>query len=212
MMPRLQKKYREEILPKLKKELNCSNNLMAPRLEKVVVNVGFGSKTKESKYQEVIENTLMRITGQKPLNTIARKSISNFKLRQGTVVGMKVTMRNKRMYDFVDKLINVSLPRVRDFRGLRTSVVDTNGNLNIGFKEHLSFPEISSDEVEQVHGLEITLVSTAKNKNDGYLLFELLGFPFNKDLKKEKKAKSKSFNNFKSKKSNEANEVKSKQL
>ncbi|MFH1187537.1 MAG: 50S ribosomal protein L5 [bacterium] len=209
MMPRLQKKYKEEILPKLKKELNCSNDLMAPRLEKVVVNVGFGSKSKEPKYQETIENTLTRITGQKPLNTIAKKSISNFKLRKGTVVGMKATMRNKRMYDFVDKLINVSLPRVRDFRGLRTTVVDSNGNLNIGFKEHLSFPEISSDEVEQIHGLEITLVSTAKDKNDGYLLFEMLGFPFNKELKKEKKAKSKSFNNFKNKKPNETNEVKS---
>ncbi|MFH1564411.1 MAG: 50S ribosomal protein L5 [bacterium] len=191
MMPRLQNKYKEKILPKLKKELNYSNNLMAPRLDKVVVNVGFGSKTKESKYQEAIIDTLARITGQKPLNTIAKKSISNFKLRKGAVVGMKVTLRNKRMYDFVDKLINATLPRVRDFRGLRTSVVDSNGNLNIGFKEHLSFPEISSDEVERIHGLEVTIVSTAKNKNDGYLLFELLGFPFNKDLKKEKKAKSK---------------------
>ncbi len=194
MIPRLQDKYNKEILFQLKKELGCKNNLMVPRLEKVVVNVGFGSKPKEGKYQEAITDTLTRITGQKPLQTIARKSISNFKLRQGSVVGMKVTLRNKRMYEFVDKLINITLPRVRDFRGIRTSVVDSNGNLNIGFKEHLSFPEISSDEVEQIHGLEITVVSTAKNGDDGYLLFELLGFPFNKDLKKEKKSKSKSFN------------------
>lgn len=189
MIPRLQNKYKQEILPKLKKELNYANDLMVPRLDKVVINVGFGSKAKEDKYQEIITDTLARITGQKPVNTVARKSISNFKLRKGTIVGMKVSLRNKRMYDFVDKLINITLPRVRDFRGLRTSVVDSSGNLNIGFKEHLSFPEISSDEVEHIHGLEINVASTAKNMNDGYLLFELLGFPFNKDLKKEKKVK-----------------------
>jgi large subunit ribosomal protein L5 len=193
MKNRLQAKYKKEILPQLKQELHYKNDFVVPRLEKVVVNVGFGSKAKEGKYQEAIENTLQRITGQKPSATQAKKSISNFKLRAGTVVGMKVTLRRQRMYEFVDKLINVTLPRVRDFRGLRPTLVDANGNLNIGFKEHLVFPEIRSDEVEQVHGLEVTVVSTAKTKDEGYKLFALLGFPFNEKLTKEKKAKKKSF-------------------
>jgi large subunit ribosomal protein L5 len=198
MIPRLQNKYKKEVLPQLKKELNCGNDLMVPRLEKVVLNVGFGSKAKEPKYQETVNNTLVRITGQKPLETIAKKSISNFKLRKGAVVGMKVTLRRKKMYEFVDKLISITLPRVRDFRGLRTMMVDSNGNLNIGFKEHLSFPEISSDEVELIHGLEITVVSSAKNRDEGLLLFQLLGFPFNEELQKEKK-KPQSTNKFKKK-------------
>lgn len=190
-MNRLQDKYKKNILPKLKEELGYKNNLMVPRLEKVVVNVGFGSKAKEGNYKEAIEETLKRITGQKPALTAARKSISNFKLRQGMNIGVKVTLRGQQMYEFVDKLINATLPRVRDFRGLRTTMVDSSGNLNIGFKEHLAFPEIRSDEVEKIHGLEVTIVSTAKTKDAGYKLFQLLGFPFNEELKKEKKTKTK---------------------
>ena len=193
MKTRLQEKYNKEVLPKLKEDLGVKNVLQVPRLEKVVVNVGFGSKAKENKFIESVENTLQRITGQKPAPTAARISISNFKLRAGTTVGMKVTLRGNRMYEFTDKLINITLPRVRDFRGIRTTTVDNNGNLNIGFKEHLSFPEIRSDEVEQVHGLEVTVVSTAKNRDDGFKLFKMLGFPFNDKLKKEKRKKVKKF-------------------
>lgn len=191
MIPRLQEKYKKEIVPELKSAFGYKNNLMVPKITKVVVNSGFGSKTKETKFAEIIESTLLRITGQKPVNTLAKKSISNFKLREGTVIGSKVTLRGRRMYEFVDKLINIALPRVRDFRGLRISVVDNNGNLNIGFKEHLAFPEISSDEIDRIHGLEVTVVSTAKNKKEGYKLFQLFGFPFNEALIKEKKEKKK---------------------
>jgi len=199
MESRLLQKYKKEVLPELKKKFDYKNDFDAPRLGKVVLNVGFGSQAKESKYIEVIEKTLERITGQKPAVTIAKKSISNFKLREGTKVGMKVTLRQKKMYEFVDKLINITLPRVRDFRGIRVSTVDSNGNLNIGFKEHLAFPEIHADEVEKIHGLEVTVVSTAKDKESGYEFFRLLGFPFNKDLKKEQKKKNKGMQFFKKK-------------
>jgi len=122
----------------------------------------------------------MRITGQKPVRTLAKKSISNFKIRKGSVVGMMVTLRGKKMYDFVSKLINISLPRIRDFRGLESKAVDAGGNLNIGFKEHVAFPEIKSDEVERIHGLQVTVVTSAKTKEEGLELLKLLGFPFQK--------------------------------
>lgn len=177
-MSRLKEKYQKEVIPALKEILDYKNSLAVPKLEKVVINVGTGQGLKDAKFNEVVANTLQRITGQRPVKTMAKKSISSFKVREGMVVGLMVTLRGKRMYDFVDKLINITLPRVRDFRGLEIKSVDGQGNLNIGFKEHLAFPEIKADEVEKIHGLEVAVITTAKTKKEGLELFKLLGFPF----------------------------------
>ena len=183
MNSRLQKKYQEEILPKMKAEFGFTNNLAVPRVEKISINVGINSRQGESGYLEGIENTIIRVTGQKPIRTKAHKAISAFKVREGMVVGVKTTLRGKRMYDFLDKLINVSIPRIRDFRGLESKNVDRQGNLTIGFREHNVFPEIESDEVERIHGLEISITTTANNKAEGLVLFKLFGFPFREDKK-----------------------------
>lgn len=169
-------KYFKEAIPKLKAEFGYTNTMAVPRIKKVVLNVGLG--VKEPKLQEVALKTLERISGQKPVATRARKSISNFKIRQGMVIGATVTLRGKRMYDFLDKLVNVALPRVRDFRGLPPTSLDRQGNLSLGFKEHMVFPEIRSDEIEAIHGLEIAIPTTASNQAAGKRLFELLGFLF----------------------------------
>ena len=180
-MHRLKEKYNKEIIPEMKKIFGYKNNLEVPKLEKAVINVGLGSGLKDSKFNELVQNTLERISGQKPVKVAAKKSISGFKIRAGMIVGTKVTLRGLRMYDFIDKLISVTLPRVRDFRGLKATSVDKYGNLNIGFKEHVAFPEIKSDEVERVHGLEIAILTSAKNKKEGSELFKLLGVPFSKE-------------------------------
>ncbi len=172
--------YKKEIIPELKKEFGYKNNMQVPKLEKVVLNAGLGKGLKDSTFIDNVENTLTRITGQKPIKTKAKKSISNFKIREGMVIGMKVTLRDKRMFDFIEKLIKITLPRVRDFRGLSLDSVDKEGNLNIGIKEHISFPEIKADEIERLHGLEIAIVTTAKDKKEGIALFKALGFPFKK--------------------------------
>ena len=174
----LHKKYKEEIVGKLKDELKLSNINQVPFVEKVTVNVGVGKGIKEARFIEVVEDTLKRITGQKPVVTKARLSIAGFKIREGMTVGMKVTMRGNRMWDFLDKLVNVSFPRVRDFRGIATSTVDQNGNLSVGFKEPIAFPEIKSDEIEMIHGLQVTVTNTCKDKEEGLALFKALGFPF----------------------------------
>lgn len=174
----LDEHYRKEVVPALLKELGIKNALAAPRLTKVVLNIGLGKQSGDNKHSELVVKTLNRITGQKPVLTLAKKSISNFKIRQGMVVGVMVTLRGKRMYDFLDKLIRVGLPRVRDFRGLQAKSIDTQGNLAIGFREHLIFPEIRSDEVEAIHGLEVAITTTAGSRAKGKKLFELLGFPF----------------------------------
>jgi len=180
-MTNLKEQFYKTMVPDLKKRLNCKNIHEVPRIEKVVVNVGLGSGLKDQKYKEAVEDTLRRITGQKPLETKARKSISNFKIREGQIVGAKVTLRGRRMYDFVSKLVNIALPRIRDFRGISTKLVDQNGNMHIGFREHISFPEISTDEVERIHGLEVTIVTSAKNHENGLELFRAFGFPFHED-------------------------------
>lgn len=179
-MSRLKEQYTAKVLPQLVKKFQYKNIWQAPRLVKAVIHVGISSSNKDPKLLEIIEQNLTRITGQKPLHTQARMSISNFKIRKGQVIGMKVTLRGKRMYDFIDKLINVSLARVRDFRGLSPKSIDRGGSLNIGFREHIVFPEIKSDEVEKIHGLEVTIVSDAKTQEEGLELFTLLGFPFQK--------------------------------
>lgn len=175
---KLNEYYKTKIVPELKKQFNYKNAMQVPKLEKVVLNAGLSKGLKDASFIETVESTLTRITGQKPLRTKAKKSISNFKIRQGMVVGMKVTLRGKRMYDFVEKLVKVTLPRVRDFRGLSTAILDKNGNLNIGIREHIAFPEIKADEIEKLHGLEIAIVTTAKNKVESQALFAALGFPF----------------------------------
>jgi len=180
-MSRLQEKYKKEIAPALKKKFGYKNDLAIPRIEKVVVNIGTGPGLKDAKFNEVAEGTLTRITGQRPIKTAAKQSISNFKIRKGLIVGMMVTLRGKRRDDFVDKLINATLPRVRDFRGLNPNSVDQRGNLNIGFKENIAFPEIKSDEVEKIHGLQVSIVTTAKSREESLELLRLLGFPFSKE-------------------------------
>lgn len=177
-MPRLKEKYQKEVIPQLEKLFNYKNYLAVPRLAKVIVSVSSGEMSRNPKKQEVIVNTLSRITGQRPVLTKAKKSISAFKIREGVVIGAKVTLRGKRMYDFVDKLVNITLPRVKDFRGIEKKNLDGRGNLNLGLSEHNVFPEIKSDEVENLHGLEVTVVPTSRKREENFSLLKLLGFPF----------------------------------
>lgn len=189
-MNRLQTRYNKEIIPKLKDEFQIKNVMAVPKIKKVVVNVGVGKALKDQKFLDSAYHTLERITGQKPVKTLAKKSISNFKVRKGSVIGVKVTLRGKRMYDFFDKLVNITIPRVRDFRGIPTSSVDGQGNLNIGIKEHIVFPEIKSDEIESIHSLEVTVVTSAGSRKQGIALLKYFGFPFQKE-ESAKKLKNK---------------------
>lgn len=177
--------YKEEvekkILPKIQKDLGITNALAAPKVLKITVSAGIDAESKNSKLVDLVSDTIMRISGQKPVSTKAKKSVSGFKVREGMVVGVKVTLRGKRMYDFLQKLIHIALPRVRDFRGIEKSSVDATGNLSLGFKEHLAFPEIHTDEVEMIHGLEVTISTSAKTHERGVVLFKELGFPFSND-------------------------------
>lgn len=164
----------------MKEKFGYQNNLAVPKLTKVSVNVGINARNTDSAYQDSVEKNITRITGQKPVRTKAKKAISSFKVREGMVVGVKVTLRGQRMYDFLDKLVNISLPRVRDFRGLNSKIVNDHGKLTIGFKEYNVFPEIKMDEIEKSHGLEVTIDNTANTREEGLELFQLLGFPFQK--------------------------------
>lgn len=181
MESRLYEKFKKQIVPALQAQLGYKNPLQAPRLEKVVVNVGYGRQVKEAGFVENVENTLRAVTGQKPVHNKSKKSISNFKIREGMNIGASVTLRGKRMYDFIDKLVSITLPRVRDFRGISPKSFDKQGNYSIGFKEHIAFPEIKSDAVDKLHGLQIVIATTAKNKEEGLALLGKLGFPFKKD-------------------------------
>lgn len=174
-------KYKTIILPELMKEFGYKNVMQVPKVIKISVNSGLGNNFKEAKLLETIENVLTRITGQKPVPRRAKKSISNFKIREGNIIGMSVTLRGKRMNNFFEKLVNITLPRVRDFQGISEKNVDKQGNLSIGLKEYLSFPEIRSDEVEVIHGVQISIATTAINHNTGVALFKKLGIPFKKN-------------------------------
>jgi len=174
----LQAKYQREIVPALMQQFGYANRLAVPRINKVIVHMGTGAGLKDAKFLEGAETTLRRITGQAPVKTLAKKSIANFKIRAGMVIGLKVTLRGKRMWDFLTKLTSVALPRTRDFRGLKQSMVDRSGNLTIGFREHVAFPEIKSDEVERLYGLEAVIDTTAKGHDEGLAIFKHLGFPF----------------------------------
>jgi len=179
-MNNLQVKYQKELVPQLKEKFDLKNLMTVPRLKKVVINVGMGRFSKEKDYIENVEKALSAISGQKPVLTKAKKSISGFKLREGMIVGAMVTLRKKRMYDFVEKLVDVIFPRVRDFRGINQTSVDGSGNLTVGIKEHTAFAEIGLDDTDNIFGLEITLVTNCKNREEGLELFKQLGFPFKK--------------------------------
>lgn len=176
-MSSIREKYNKEIVAQMKKKFNLSNDFEVPKIKKVVVNVGVGKFLKDSAQVEDISKTLTTITGQKPLATKSRKSIAGFKIREGLEVGLKVTLRGKRMWSFIEKLAKATLPRVRDFHGLKLSAVDAGGNLNIGIKEQIIFPEILPEEVKNIFSLEVTIVTDAHDKAKGLELFKLLGFP-----------------------------------
>ncbi len=178
---KLKELYQKKVKPALKEQLGYTNDMAVPRLLKISLNVGVGRFTKDKTYLDTVANNITRITGQKVIMTKAKKSISAFKVREGTVIGIAVTLRGDRMYDFLEKLINVTFPRVRDFRGVDNKKIDKTGNLSIGFREHIAFPEIKADEVDNVHGLEVNITTTARNREEGLALFQLLGFPFKKD-------------------------------
>lgn len=180
-MMSLKERYKTEIAPQLAKALGKKNVFEVPTVSCISVSVGIPATTKDQKLFEVVDNALARITGQKAIKTKAKKSISGFKIRQGLEIGMCVTLRGRRMWDFLDKLINITLPRVRDFRGISVKSLDRQGNISLGFKECLPFPEIRSDEVEKVHGLEVTIVTSTHDREEGRALLKALGFPFKKD-------------------------------
>ena len=179
-MNRLKEKYKNEIIPNLQKEFSYKTVMQVPKLEKIVINIGCGDASHNSKMLEACVNDLLNITGQKPVITKARKSIAGFKLREGQSIGCKVTLRGDAMYNFLDKLISISLPRVRDFRGLSRKAFDGRGNYTIGIKEQLIFPEIEFDDVVMVRGMDIVLVTTANTNEEAVALLENLGIPFRK--------------------------------
>jgi len=178
--PRLKARYLEEIRPTLVNELKCSNILEAPRLEKIVVNIGIGEASQNSKALDAATGDLQAITGQKPIVRKAKKSIAQFRLRAGMDVGLMVTLRGDRMYEFLDRLCNAALPRLRDFQGVPTRSFDGRGNYSLGLREQLVFPEIDYDKIDKLRGLEITMVTSARTDQEGRRLLELLGVPFAK--------------------------------
>jgi large subunit ribosomal protein L5 len=174
----LYQQYKEKVVPAVMAELNYKNRMQVPKIKKVVINVGVGKFVKDASYIDNVEKTLLKITGQKPVRTKAKKAISNFKIRENQEIGVVVTLRGPRMYDFLQKLLMVTFPRVRDFHGISAKGFDRQGNLTIGFKENVAFPEVKMDELDKVHGLEIVINTNAKNQAEGKALLTHLGFPF----------------------------------
>jgi len=181
MPSRLKEKYRQEVVPALMERYGYKNIMQVPRLEKVVLNIGLGEAIQNPKALESAEADLAAISGQRPVVTRARKSISAFRLRAGMPIGLKVTLRGERMYHFLDKLMNAVLPRVREFQGVPSNAFDGRGNYTLGLKEQISFPEIDYDKIDKLRGLEISIATTAKTDEEGRDLLELLGMPFSKD-------------------------------
>jgi large subunit ribosomal protein L5 len=177
----LKEKYKEEIVPALFKELELNNVMQTPAVEKVVVNIGIGEALDNPKALDAAAADLTQVTGQKPVITIAKKSIANFKLREGRAIGAKVTLRGEKMWAFLDRLINVVLPRVRDFRGISPNSFDGRGNYTLGLREQLIFPEIVYDNIDKIRGMEITIVTTAPTDEQAYALLDMMGMPFRKD-------------------------------
>jgi large subunit ribosomal protein L5 len=177
-MARLQQHYREKIVPELKSSLGLTNPMEVPRITKITVNMGVGEAVADKKIMDNAVGDLTRITGQKPIVTKARKSVASFKVRDGQQVGCKVTLRGARMYEFLDRLINIAIPRIRDFRGLPTRSFDAQGNYSLGVREQIIFPEIAYDAIDQVRGMDITITTTAKDSKQGKALLEAFNFPF----------------------------------
>lgn len=177
-MANLKTKYQQEVAPALQKQFNYPNVMMLPRMEKIVVNVGLGEAVQNAKALDAAVGDIAAITGQKPVVTKAKKSIATFKIRQGMPIGCKVTLRGERMWDFLDKLVNVALPRVRDFRGVSPKAFDGRGNYALGLKEQLIFPEIDYDKVDKIRGMDIIVVTTAKTDEEAKALLKGLGMPF----------------------------------
>jgi len=175
---RLKERYINEVVPALRERFGYKNVNQVPRLVKVVVNMGVGEGAHDSKALDSAMEDLAMITGQRPMITRARKSVANFRIREGNPIGCKVTLRGQRMYDFLDKLINVSLPRIRDFRGVSPQSFDGRGNYSLGLREQLIFPEISYDKVSQIRGMDVTIVTTAKTDEEAFELLKALGMPF----------------------------------
>ncbi len=179
--PRLKVKYNEEILPALKEQLQISNVMAVPRLEKIVINCGVGKATQQQSLLDGALRDLAQITGQQPVATKAKQSIAGFKLREGNRIGAKVTLRGARMWEFYDRLVTLAIPRIRDFRGLSSKSFDGRGNYTFGVTEQLIFPEIDYDKLDSTRGMDITIVTTARNNEEGRALLTALGFPFRKD-------------------------------
>jgi large subunit ribosomal protein L5 len=176
----MQEKYNEEVVPALRKAFDFKNIMQVPRINKVVVNIGMGEALDNPKSLESAVSDLTIITGQKPVMTKARKSIANFKLREGRLIGTKVTLRGDRMWAFLDRLMNTALPRVRDFRGVSANAFDGRGNYTLGLRDQLIFPEIEYDKIDKLRGMEVTIVTTAKNDDQARVMLQLLGMPFSK--------------------------------
>jgi large subunit ribosomal protein L5 len=177
----LKERYNEEVVPALQKELNLSNVMQVPRVEKVVVNIGVGEALDNAKSLDAAVGDLTQITGQKPVVTKARKSIAAFKLREGRAIGVKVTLRGERMWSFLDRLMNIALPRVRDFRGISPDAFDGRGNYTLGLREQLVFPEIDYDKIDKLRGLEVTIVTSGRTDDEARQLLTMLGMPFRKE-------------------------------
>jgi len=179
-MNKMQEKYNQEVVPALRKAFDLKNIMQVPRIEKVVVNIGMGEAMDNPKALEAAVADLTTITGQKPITTKARKSIANFKLREGRLIGTKVTLRGYRMWAFLDRLMNTALPRVRDFRGVSANAFDGRGNYTLGLRDQLIFPEIEYDKIDKLRGMEVTIVTTARNDDQARVMLQLLGMPFSK--------------------------------
>lgn len=177
-MNRLREKYQKEVRPALQSEQDYKNVHQIPRIEKVVINAGVGRAAADSKHLEAVTNTITKVTGQKPVATVAKNSIASFKLREGQKIGVMVTLRGERMYNFLDRLVAIVLPRIRDFRGISTSAFDAHGNYSIGISEQSVFPELSFEETTNHHGLQINIVTTAKTPAESQALLQKMGFPF----------------------------------
>jgi large subunit ribosomal protein L5 len=180
-MNRLKESYQNEAVPALQKAFQYGNVMEVPRIQKVVINIGLGEAMDNPKALEAAVNDLTIISGQKPIQTKARNSIANFKLREGRIIGAKVTLRGDRMWSFLDRLINVALPRVRDFRGISPDSFDGRGNYTLGLRDQLIFPEIEYDKIDKLRGMEVTIVTTAKNDEHARTMLKLLGMPFRKE-------------------------------
>ena len=186
MNPRLKETYNKKIVEDLQKKFSMKSKYMVPKFVKVVLNMGLGLDANDKKILQQCVEDMSLISGQKPIVTKFKKSISNFKTRKGTVAGVKVTLRSSKMYEFIDRLVNIALPRIKDFEGLNSNALDNSGNYTFGIKEHIIFPEINFDKVDRIRGMDITLVTNSNDKKASLALFEAMNFPFKKKVQQKK--------------------------